>query len=252
MAQIVFDNVGVCFEVRRHGRTSLKDYVVRGLFRKRVNPRITVRALNGVSFTVREGDRLGVIGHNGAGKSTLLKTIAGVYRPTGGHIEICGRIHSLFDVSAGFEPDGTGWENIAYRSYLQGETPRTVGQRLQSIAEFSELGEHLDMPIRYYSAGMIVRLGFAIATSFDPEILVVDEILSAGDCSFQKKARLRMEAMIRQASVVVLSSHDLPALAELCDRIAWMDHGALRMIGPPETVIAAYSESAAAVVARAA
>jgi ABC-type polysaccharide/polyol phosphate transport system ATPase subunit len=241
MAHIVFDKVGICFEVRRLGRTTLKDYVVRGLFRGRVNPKRTVQALSDVSFEVRDGDRLGVIGHNGAGKSTLLRAIAGVYRPTSGSAHISGRIYSLFDVTTGFEADATGWENIAYRSYLQGETPRTVAPRLQAIAEFSELGEHLDMPVRYYSTGMIVRLGFAIATSFDPEVLIVDEILGAGDRDFQKKARQRMEAMIRQARLVVLSSHDLAALAGLCDRIVWIDHGRVRMIGPAAEVIAEYS-----------
>jgi ABC-type polysaccharide/polyol phosphate transport system ATPase subunit len=251
MAHILLERVGVRFQVPRLGRTSLKDYVVHGLFRKGVNPKLTVHALADVSFEVREGDRLGIIGHNGAGKSTLLRTIAGVYRPTSGRARVDGRICSLFDVTAGFEADATGWENIAIRSYLQGETPEAVAQRLNSIAEFSELGAHLDMPIRYYSTGMVVRLGFSVATSFDPEVLVVDEILSAGDRDFQKKARLRMESLIRRARVVVLSSHDLSALVGLCDRIVWMDHGTVRMIGAPQEVISAYSEAGPHVAAAA-
>src|SRR5436190_20438067 len=137
MAHILLDNVGVAFDVRRHGRLTLKEFVIRGMFRRKVNPRITVQALDGVSFEINEGDRLGIIGHNGAGKSTLLKTIAGVYPPSRGRCEVHGRISSLFDVTLGFEPDASGWENIAYRGYLQGETPKTISRRMQQIAEFS-------------------------------------------------------------------------------------------------------------------
>lgn len=245
MAHITFQDVAVHFELRRRRGTTLKEFLLRGMFRPQVNPKLKVRALDGVSFEVGDGERLGVIGHNGAGKSTLLKTIAGVYQPTGGRCRVDGRICSLFDVTLGFEADATGWENIAYRSYLQGETPRTIAPRLQSIAEFSELGEHLHMPVRYYSTGMAVRLGFAIATSFDPEVLVVDEILSAGDLDFQEKARRRMESMIHSARLVVLSSHDLNSLAELCDRILWIDHGRIRMHGAADEVIDAYRNHAA-------
>jgi ABC-type polysaccharide/polyol phosphate transport system ATPase subunit len=252
MAHIRLNDVSVCFDVRRHGRMSLKEFVVRGMFRKRDNPRITVRALDNVTFEINEGDRLGIIGHNGAGKSTLLKTIGGVYPPSHGTCDVSGKISALFDVALGFEPDASGWENIAYRGYLQGETPRTIASRIQSIADFSELGQYLDMPVRYYSTGMTVRLGFAIATSVEPEILVVDEILSAGDRAFQEKARVRMEEMINQARCVVLASHDLTALQGLCNRVVWMDHGCVRMFGRTDEVIAAYSNTAQPVLHQAA
>ncbi|HEX4128819.1 MAG TPA: ABC transporter ATP-binding protein [Pirellulales bacterium] len=246
MAHILLDNVGVAFSVRQHGRMTLKEFVVRGMFRRKVNPKIAVQALRDVNIDVRDGDRLGIIGHNGAGKSTLLKTIAGVYPPSAGRCVTQGRISSLFDVTLGFEPDATGWENIAYRGYLQGETPRTIAKRIDAIAEFTELGDRLGMPLRYYSTGMTVRLGFAIATSIEPEILIIDEILSAGDIGFQQKARERMESMIRTARVVVLASHDLPTLEGLCDKVMWMDHGTVRMYGPASEVIAAYSGRAPA------
>ncbi|HWA98846.1 MAG TPA: ABC transporter ATP-binding protein [Pirellulales bacterium] len=241
MAHILLDQLGVSFTVRQHGRMALKEFVVRGMFRGKVNPKVVVQALRDVNIEVHDGDRLGIIGHNGAGKSTLLKTMAGVYPPTSGRCVTKGRISSLFDVTLGFEPDASGWENIAYRGYLQGETPRTIAKRIDAIAEFSELGDRLSMPLRYYSTGMTVRLGFAIATSIEPEILIIDEILSAGDIDFQLKARQRMISMIESARLVILASHDLAALEGLCDRVVWMDHGTVKMIGPASEVIAAYS-----------
>jgi lipopolysaccharide transport system ATP-binding protein len=145
----------------------------------------------------------------------------------------------------GFEPDATGWENICYRGYLQGETPRTIRAKMQPIAEFSELGHFLDMPVRHYSAGMKIRLAFAIATAIEPEILLVDEVLSVGDRAFQEKAGQRMREMIAQARLIVLVSHDLKALARLCDRLVWLDHGCVRQVGPPEEVVDAYLGQAA-------
>ena len=250
MVKVSLQNVSVQFEVRRHGRVTLKEYVLKGMFHRKRNPIITVDALNGVSFDAREGDRLGVIGHNGAGKSTLLKLIAGVYPPTTGKREVIGRTSSLFDVTLGFELDASGWENIKYRAYLLGETPQSITPKMKEIAEFSELGEYLDMPLRYYSTGMIVRLGFSIATAIHPEILIVDEVLGAGDQAFLAKARQRMDEMFQTASLVVLASHDLNAMEELCSRVIWMDHGTIREMGMPRDVIAAYSAQQAEQMAK--
>lgn len=239
MIRLQLDNVSLTFTVRRHKRLSLKEFIIRGMFRKSVNPHLSVHALKDINLRLCDGERLGVIGHNGAGKSTLLKALAGVYPLTHGRRIVNGRISSLFDISLGFEPDASGWENIAYRGYLQGETPATLSSKMQAIAEFSELGEFLDMPVRYYSSGMIVRLGFAIATTINPEILLIDEILSAGDRAFQEKARTRMAQMIDEAHAVVIASHDLKGLPSLCDQVLWMDHGRIRQIGPAEEVVAA-------------
>lgn len=242
MNLIELEDVGLVFHVRRHGRVSLKEYVVNGLFRRRRENQMQVRALEGIHLRVGEGERLGIIGHNGAGKSTLLKLLAGVYPPTSGRREVHGRISSLFDLTLGFEMDATGWENIHYRGYLQGETPRSIEAKMQTIAEFSELGEFLDMPVRYYSSGMLVRLAFSIATAIEPEILIVDEVLSAGDLNFQAKARGRIRGLISSARAVILVSHDLDSLAVLCDRVIWLDHGRIRLDGSPEEVIAAYKQ----------
>lgn len=246
MARIELDQVSLTFQVRKHGRITLKEFLVRQMFRRRVNPFIKVHALRDVSLSIGRGERVGVLGHNGAGKSTLLKLLAGIYPPTRGVREVEGRISSLFDIALGFEMDASGFENIYYRSYLQGETPRSVRSKIQAIAEFSELGDFLNMPVRYYSAGMLVRLAFSIATSIEPEILLVDEVLSVGDMAFQNKARQRMREMLQQAELIVMVSHDLNSLETLCERGVWMDRGQVRMTGPMIQVISAYKDWVAA------
>jgi ABC-type polysaccharide/polyol phosphate transport system ATPase subunit len=243
MARIELNDVDLTFTVRQGGRITLKELLVRHVFGRAQNRLIEVRALQGINLRLREGERIGIIGHNGAGKSTLLKVLAGIYPPTRGRRIVEGRISSLFDIALGFEPDASGWENIGYRGYLQGETPRSIRGKIQSIAEFSELGEFLDMPVRYYSAGMMVRLAFSIATAIQPEVLLVDEVLSVGDLAFQDKARQRMREMMAKAQLIVMVSHDLAALAQFCDRAVWMDRGRIRSIGPTHEMIAAYTAS---------
>jgi ABC-type polysaccharide/polyol phosphate transport system ATPase subunit len=244
MARIRLDNVSLTFHVRRQqARMTLKEYLVQGLFLWPSKAYMEVRALQDVSLHVIAGERVGIVGHNGAGKSTLLKLLAGIYLPTRGGLVVDGAVSSLFDIALGFEPDSTGWENIYYRGYLQGETPRTIGTKINAIADFTELGDFLNMPVRYYSAGMMVRLAFAIATAVDPEVLLIDEVLSVGDMAFQDKARRRMREMMARAKLMVVVSHDLTSLASLCDRGIWIDHGRLRKDGPIEEVIAAYTES---------
>jgi lipopolysaccharide transport system ATP-binding protein len=240
MVEIDLDGVSLDFKVRRFKHLTLKEFLVRGLFQRATNPIIEVHALKDVSLHVGEGERLGIIGHNGAGKSTMLKLLAGIYPPTRGTRTVRGRISSLFDITLGFEPDASGWENIDYRGYLQGETPRTIAAKKEQIAEFTELGEFLDMPVRYYSAGMMIRLAFAIATASEPEILIVDEVLSVGDLSFQQKASNRIRALMAQARLMVIVSHDLQSLQRLCTRVVWLDHGHVRRDGPPAETIAAY------------
>ena len=239
-AEIDLQDVHLRFRIRSAARVSLKEYLVRGLFRASANPPVEVHALRGVTLRVREGERLGVVGHNGAGKSTLLKVIAGVYPPTGGVRRVTGRVCSLFDLMVGFEMEASGWDNIRFRSYLQGETPRTIRPKIQSIATFSELGRFLDVPLKYYSAGMLVRLAFSIASAAEPEVLLIDEALAAGDASFRVKARERIGELKRSARLMVLVSHDLNALPELCSSVAWMERGEVKLLGPCEEVIPAY------------
>jgi ABC-type polysaccharide/polyol phosphate transport system ATPase subunit len=241
MARIDLEHVSLTFKVRQARRITFKEFLVGRMFRPSVNPVIEVRALQDFSLKLRDGERIGVLGSNGAGKSTLLKVLAGIYPPTQGRRLVEGRISSLFEISLGFEPDATGWENINYRGFLQGETPRTIKPKMKPIADFSGLGDFLNMPVRYYSAGMMIRLAFSIATAIDPEVLLVDEVLGVGDMAFQAKAQQRMRDMIAKAKIIVVVSHDLDSLSLLCDRAIWMDHGKIRLTGPSADVVKAYT-----------
>ena len=243
MAGIKVDHVSLTFKVRQQGRITFKEFLVRQMFRRSVNPIIKVRALQNICLEFEEGERVGIIGPNGAGKSTLLKLLAGVYPPSKGELTVEGRISSLFDLALGFELDASGWENIFYRGYLQGETPKSVRAKMQGIADFSELGDFLNVPVRYYSAGMLVRLAFSISTAIEPEILLVDEVLSVGDMSFQDKARQRMRDMMSKARLIVVVSHDLVSLNKLCDRGIWMNQGQIRQEGAMKEIVDAYTES---------
>ncbi|WP_020473341.1 ABC transporter ATP-binding protein [Zavarzinella formosa] len=244
-AEIELENVHLRFHVKRAKRVSLKEYLINGLFRQATNPAMEVHAIRGVSMRLKEGDRLGIVGHNGAGKSTLLKTMAGVYPPTEGTRRVIGRISSLFDINVGFEIESSGWDNIRFRSYLLGETPKTVNAKMQEIADFSELGRFLEMPMKYYSAGMMVRLAFSVASSMNPEVLLIDEALSAGDMNFQVKAKQRVRDLIRTARLMVLISHDMNAIRELCTSAVWMEQGQVKLAGTCDEVIDAYQSKMA-------
>lgn len=243
MASIDLCNVNVTFQVRQSRKIGFKEYLVQRMFSRQRNPYIEVRALRDINLQLRDGDRLGIIGHNGAGKSTLLKLIAGVYPPTSGRRKVVGSISSLFDISLGFDQDDNGWDNIRYRAYLQGESGRSIARKIDQVAEFSELGQFLDVPVRYYSSGMLLRLAFSIASMIDPEILLVDEVLSAGDLSFQAKAQQRMQELMSHARLMVVISHGLDSLPIMCSTIAWMDHGRIVRIGPAEEIIEAYRDN---------
>ncbi len=210
------------------------------MYRQRRNPLLKVRALQDVNLHFDYGDRVGIIGGNGAGKSTLLRLLAGVYWPTRGRRAVTGRVSSLFELNLGFEGEASGRQNIMYRGYLQGESPRSIRSKMQEIADFSELGRFLDIPVRYYSAGMMVRLAFSIATTIEPDILLVDEVLGAGDLAFQQKAQKRMKELMSRARIIVIVSHDLGTLSRLCDTGVWLAQGRVRMVGPMKEVIAAY------------
>ena len=245
MAFIALENVSLAFRVRRYNRIPLTEYLVRRVFRSLSDPVAEVRSVDDVTLRIADGERVGIVGRNGAGKSTLLRVLAGIYPPTTGQRTFEGTIRSVFDLALGFEPQATGRENILYRGYLQGETPRSMRPRIESIIAFSELGDHIDAPVRFYSTGMRLRLGFAIATSTEPEILLLDECLGAGDLAFRRKAQQRMRQTVDKARVLAVVSHDLETVRELCNRVIWMDYGRIRQDGPPKDVIAAYRASSA-------
>lgn len=245
MAQIALDNASLSFHVRQSGRVTFKEFVVRQMFRRSKNPLFEIKAIDGITFDLAKGTRLGVIGRNGAGKSTLLKLLAGVYPPTSGERRVVGRISSLFDLTLGFEPEATGWENVAFRGYLQGESPKSLRPKLAGIAEFSELGDFLNVPVRHYSSGMLMRLGFAVATAMEPEILLVDEVLSVGDMAFREKARRRMDQLLDRAHLFVMVSHDMDAITKICDRVLWLEKGRMKRLGPTAEIIAEYKQQSA-------
>ncbi|MSR32851.1 MAG: ABC transporter ATP-binding protein [Gemmataceae bacterium] len=247
MARIVMEHINLTFRVCPNRVLTFKEFLLGKFLRKKEEDKeIKVHALRNINLEIPQGGRVGIIGHNGAGKSTMLKTLAGIYQPSAGTRIVEGKISSLFEITLGFEPECSGWQNIAFRSYLQGETPTTVAAKKQGIADFSELGSFLGMPVRYYSAGMMVRLAFSIATAVDPEILLIDEVLGAGDLAFLNKAKKRMRDMMDRAHLMVMVSHDLESVRSMCDRVLWMDHGTIRMEGPANQVIEAYQQSMSA------
>lgn len=201
-----------------------------------------VHALRNLNLEICEGERVGVIGFNGAGKSTLLKALAGLYPVKTGSIETRGDIRSLFELTLGFDMDSTGRENIMYRGLMLGGTPKEVREKEQEIIDFAELGQFIDYPIRSYSSGMLVRLAFAISTSVSGEILLVDEVLSAGDINFQAKARKRMIDMMDSAKILVLVLHDMSTIQAVCNRTILLNKGQIIADGKPEEVVREYMD----------
>ncbi|HEF4759234.1 TPA: ABC transporter ATP-binding protein [Pseudomonas putida] len=214
-----------------------------GLLRKRPQNTgiLDIHALKDVSVEIGSGERVGLLGHNGAGKSTFLKTVAGLYPISGGTLTVEGQVRSLFDLSLGFEPDATGRENILYRGLLLGLSPRFMRQKEEEIVAFAGLGEFIDYPIKTYSAGMQVRLAFAISTTVGGDILLLDEVIGAGDANFMSKAKARISSLIEQAEILVLASHDFGALKSICTRGLVFHHGALVFDGGIDDAIAEYA-----------
>lgn len=204
-----------------------------------------VHALQGVTLDLQEGDRLGIIGPNGAGKTTLLKVMSGIYWPTSGSVRTQGRISPLFEMATGFEMESSGWDNIITRGLLLGMSMSEIRRKMPEIAEFTELGDFLSLPVRCYSTGMFLRLAFSISTAIEPQILLLDEVIGAGDLSFYTKARARMMELVERSAVLVLVSHSLPVVEEMCDRAIWLRDGLIAAEGTPSEVIAAYSSNQA-------
>ena len=204
--------------------------------------RMVIKALNGVSFELHEGDRVALLGRNGSGKSTLLRTIAGIYEPTGGELAVRGRVTPLFDVHFGMDPDATGLENIRLRGRMLDLSAKQIENSLEDIADFTQLGDFLYMPIRTYSAGMRVRLAFGISTAITPEILILDEMIAAGDATFVERAESRLTSFIAKIGILVVASHSVFVLRKWCNMGMLLDHGALVMQGPLEEAIARYQE----------
>lgn len=201
---------------------------------------VVVEALKNINLHLREGDRVGLVGHNGAGKSTLLRLLSGIYEPTRGSADVRGRVAPVFDLGVGMDPEISGYENIIIRGLFLGQTRQQMQEKMEEIAEFSELGEYLDMPLRTYSSGMRIRLALGVVTSIDTEILLLDEGLGAVDAAFMRKARNRLKDMVRRSGLLVFASHSNEFLAQLCDKAIWIDHGEVALAGSVEEVVRAY------------
>jgi ABC-type polysaccharide/polyol phosphate transport system ATPase subunit len=246
VAQIVLKNVVADFPLygtQPSLRNALFGRVVGGVLRRQntTSNRVVVRALEDVSLTVNHGDQLGIIGHNGAGKSTMLRIFAGIYEPSAGTISVEGRVSPLFSTSPGLDPDDTGYENIVTCGLLLGMSRDEIERKMPEIEAFSELSDYLALPARTYSTGMLVRLGFAIATAIDPEILLLDEELGAGDARFAAHAAKRVESLIERSSIVVLASQSEELISKICNRAILLDHGRVIADGPAKDVLEMYN-----------
>lgn len=242
-ASITLSDVSVTYLFRDPAIDSIRGKVAGLLRGRKVNlhdQNLDVNALSGVSLNIREGERVGLIGTNGSGKSTLLKVLAGVLYPTAGEISIYGRVNAIFDPALGMDPEASGLENIRIRCMLMRVPVDQLEEKCQEIAVFSELGVALRRPIKTYSAGMSVRLAFSIATAVEPEILVMDEWLSAGDARFVSKALKRMESLVHSSRMLVLASHSEEILNNWCTRLLWFKEGKLVDDGQPNRVLSDY------------
>jgi lipopolysaccharide transport system ATP-binding protein len=235
--------VSVFFPLYHGNSRSLKKTVVAaasGRLGQDKQSRVVVEALRDISFTLTSGDRLGLIGGNGAGKTTLLRTLAGIYEPVMGRVRVQGSLSALLDTNLGMNIDGTGRENIMLRGLYDGLSRSELARLEDDVAEFAGLGDFLDLPLRTYSSGMLVRLGFAMATAIRPQILLMDEWFLAGDSEFMERARKRLEDMVRGADILVLSTHATAVVQNWCTRVLWLDQGRIREDGAPDAVLASY------------
>ena len=222
-------NLTIEFPIFENSHRSLKKAVLNlttgGRIGQDAGRHPVITALEDLSFTFEEGSRVGLFGHNGSGKTTLLRVLAGVYAPVSGKLKIHGRIASLLDVSMGLDPDATGFENIYLRGILDGFSPAHIRRKSDDIADFTELGDYLNLPVRTYSSGMMLRLAFAISTSIEADILIMDEWLSVGDQSFSAKAAKRLDELVGKSSILVIATHDPALIDRVCNRKIVLEHG---------------------------
>lgn len=235
---IRLEGVDVRYRAPEERLGTFKEYAIRRL-QRRVRYKDFL-ALDNVNLEVRPGEIFGVIGRNGAGKSTLLKVASRVLAPTRGRVFLGGKVSPLLELGAGFHPELTGRENVMLNGTLLGYTLRQLEDRMDEIIDFAELGSFIEAPLRTYSSGMAARLGFAVVSAWQPEILLVDEVLAVGDEAFKRKCQVRMQSFRDAGSTILMVSHDMTTIEELCERVAWLDRGRIRSVGAPAGVIAEY------------
>jgi lipopolysaccharide transport system ATP-binding protein len=247
MAELILSDVAVEFVVYQGKARSLKQLALQktvgGLIGHRESGKTTVRALESINFAAHDGDRIALLGHNGAGKTTLLRVAGGIYHPTSGTIHRIGRCIPLFEIGIGFDDEATGYENIVLRGLVMGLTRSEITRNTDWIAEFSGLGEFLDLPVRTYSTGMLLRLMFSIATSIETDVILMDEWIATGDKDFIGKANTRLHEMVEKTSIMLLATHDLELVRQLCNRVLVLSGGHIIADGSAEEVLPAYSSA---------
>lgn len=243
MVSIDTYNACVDFPIFDAKSRSLKKAVMSsagGAIGKNDSNTVVVEALKDINLHLREGDRVGLVGHNGAGKSTLLRLLSGIYEPTRGVADVRGRVAPVFDLGVGMDPEISGYENIIIRGLFLGQTRKQMRDKMDEIAEFSELGDYLSMPLRTYSTGMRVRLALGVVTSIEPEILLLDEGIGAVDAAFMAKARVRLAELVKRSGILVFASHSNDFLAQLCNTALWVDKGEIKQAGLVDEVVESY------------
>jgi ABC-2 type transport system ATP-binding protein len=235
------DSVSLTYTIRHGGASTLKEVTLNTL--RRISSDVKVVALSDVSFSIEAGEVLAIVGRNGAGKSTLLKLLAKTLPPTTGVVRIKGDIAPMIELGAGFNPELTGAENIVLFGVLLGNSTKSMKHKIREIAAWAGLEDHIHLPVRTYSTGMVARLGFAVATFRQSSLLLIDEVLAVGDADFQTKSKARMMELIQGGESTVLVSHDLDTVAELATKVLWLDHGKQMALGSPSEVLDAYRKS---------
>jgi ABC-type polysaccharide/polyol phosphate transport system ATPase subunit len=242
MARIALRDVTVVFPIFSSHTRSIRTAVFSRLGGSLAahNDTVIVRALVNISLDLADGDRLGLVGSNGAGKTTFLRVVSGVYPPPAGEAIVEGKVSSFTDIGLGMDPEATGWQNIIFRCVFLGLTFADAKALAPSIGEFSELGGYLELPVRTYSTGMFVRLAFAISTAVHPDIVVMDEMIAAGDQSFIQKAQKRIADLLERTRILVLASHSMPIIRSFCNKVLWLEQGRIKMLGSVDEVLPAY------------
>lgn len=243
MPSITVKNLYISFPLYHENMRNLRkitNIFLSGRLSEDKHRKIYVQSLRDISFSIKGGERVGLIGTNGAGKTTLLRTMSGIYEPVSGHLRIEGHISSLLDPSVGMNPELTGRENIRLRCYIDGVPHKQMNEIEEKVIEFSELGPYIDLPVKTYSSGMNLRLGFGLITAIDPQILLMDEWFMTGDEGFMLKATHRLENIVKKSQILIISTHSPQILIKWCNRIIWLEQGFLKMVGTPQEVLPVY------------
>ena len=244
MAKITLKQASVVLPIFNSSSRSITNTLVSaatgGVLTAQKGGHISIEALKNLDLEIVSGDRIGIVGHNGSGKSTLLRLLSGIYEPSSGEIKRSGAISSLVDISLGINPESTGRENIFLRGKLMGLSRKEIDEKIDEIIEFSELGDYVNLPVRIYSSGMLLRLAFAVSTSITADILIMDEWLSVGDGSFAERASKRLKELVDNSEILVVASHTRSLIEETCNKVVWLEHGVIRKIGPVAELVPEY------------